>query len=250
MASNASVWSAAQHRVQPTALSGRFSIRCRAHSYLLPNVALGRSAADADRWAAGNNAFPRLSASGQGTIGGRVRIRMHMHHDVAATYLALVQQYYAHLQGLYSVLEPQIQLRPVESFGDTFVPTEATITQQLTRWPSGLFRYPPATWVVPRKGEVRYQQAAWLYAFHGTGLSFIRTDVETDVSGEFAGNGTLALTAHTVLCYLSSTVVGVPYAAELLSLHEHWFKTLVDAEVLQPIPPFYDGDELTFMLAA
>ena len=169
-----------------------------------------------------------------------------MHDELVTEYIAFLHQYSDLLRRLYVDLEPSIRLRRLVHGALDFMPTAPTITQQIQQWPDALFIYPPVAWVHPRKGTLILDDQSWSFAVHGAGLSFFQAVTECDVSGEFSSNGTLAITQHTVWCYLSTNPTHTANFAALGSLHEFLFKEAEARQVLIPVPPLLAGDDQTY----
>jgi hypothetical protein len=173
-----------------------------------------------------------------------------MDDKLLTEYIAILHQYNDLLRRLYVHLEPSIRLQRLIHGSLDFMPTASTITQQIQQWPNDLFLYPPVAWVHPRKGTLVVDDQSWSFAFHGAGLSFFQAMAECDVSGEFASNGTLAITQHTVWCYLSSNPTNSANFATIGSLHELYFKEAEARQVLIPVAPLLAGDDQTYQLIA
>jgi hypothetical protein len=169
-----------------------------------------------------------------------------MHEELLTEYIAIVHRYSHQLRTLYRHLEPSIHLKRLVHGDVDFTPTERTITQQIQQWPKDMFLYPPVAWAHPPKGTFFFADQPWSFAFHGAGLSFFQEATQLDVSGEFSKNGTLAITEHTVWCYLSTDPTGSPGFAAMASLHELYFKEVEARHLIVPVPPLLEGDDQTY----
>lgn len=158
-------------------------------------------------------------------------------------YLTELSQY-THLQNLlHNSIEELVDLIPLKEHGFDFSPAQSSILEQIKFWPEGVFNLPPAAWVQPREGSIKYQSVIWEFLFHGSGLSFTNIKTRQEISIEYTQAGTLGITRWTIQLYLKTLPGETLNANRLLAEHVSLFDEAERSKYLIKVPPLFgDGN--------
>jgi hypothetical protein len=159
-------------------------------------------------------------------------------------YIHEIEQFVSIAETLHGCLDTDVVLIPYIVHRDNFTPTHTTVLGQLRQWPAEQsFPLPPTLWVQPRKGELSCMGSTWEYAFHGQGVSFMRTSDQLDVSIEYTAQGELGIDAYNVASYLSVA------APDLVPMHNQLFAQCIKEHILISQPARFGSDSDTFVFS-
>ncbi|MCP4361387.1 MAG: hypothetical protein GY796_25535 [Chloroflexi bacterium] len=168
------------------------------------------------------------------------------------TYLMKLKKYAGLQKALHNALEESIILIPLKELSFDFSPTQHTILEQIKHWPDGEFNLPPAAWVQPREGKINLHERTWKFLFHGSGLSFLDSQTQHDISIEYTQTGELGVTEWTAQLYFKTLLTDQDKVQDLLVEHKKWFEQAVNyGYLLKASPLFGEGQaDQTYMFSS
>jgi hypothetical protein len=164
-------------------------------------------------------------------------------------YVAELHHYTKLISSLCTALESVVTMQPITRFGYEFVPSKASISEEIKHWPESVPPIPPSGWVEPRKGTIELYGDIWEFAFHGAGLSFFHNQTRQDISLEYTNTGEHGITEWTTQVYIKTLPSSASYIQDLLAQHANLFNQLVKLGYLRKTIPFLgEGvDDETFI---